>query len=108
MFRVSICYGRPADPAAFDEYYRSTHIPLTLQIPGLVRFTTGKPRSLDRTEPPYHLVADLWFETAESLKAALRSDEMRAASADVANFATGPVTLYSQEETVVRARPAEQ
>ena len=46
-------------------------------------------------------MADLWFETAESLKAALKSAEMQAASADVANFATGGVTLYSRQETLI-------
>jgi uncharacterized protein (TIGR02118 family) len=101
MFRISVCYGQPVDPAAFDEHYNSTHVPLTLKVPGLVRFTTGKPRSLGRTGPPHHLVADPWFETAESLKAALKSAEMQAASADVANFATGGVTLYSQQETLI-------
>ena len=101
MFRISVCYGQPVDPAAFDEHYNSTHVPLTLKVPGLVRFTTGKPRSLGRTGPPHYLVADLWFETAESFKAALKSAEMHAASADVANFATGGVTLYSQQETLI-------
>lgn len=101
MFRISVCYGQPVDPAAFDEHHNSTHIPLTLKVPGLVRFTTGKPRSLGRTGPPHYLVADLWFETAESLNAARKSAEMHAASADVANFATGGVTLYSQQETLI-------
>lgn len=54
MFRISVCYGQPVDPAAFDEHYNSTHIPLTLKVPGLVRFTTGKPRSLGRTGPPHY------------------------------------------------------
>ncbi|MFD8249616.1 EthD family reductase [Nocardia sp. NPDC059691] len=29
---------RPTDPAAFDEHYRSVHIPLTLKVPGLKDF----------------------------------------------------------------------
>lgn len=103
MFRITVQYGQPTDPAVFDEYYQSTHIPLTLKVPGLVRFTTGRPRPLGRDVPaPPYLVADLWFETAESLKVALKSDEMRSASADVANFATGGATLYSQQEVLVR------
>ncbi|MDH6194840.1 uncharacterized protein (TIGR02118 family) [Mycobacterium frederiksbergense] len=101
MFRVSVCYGQPADPAAFDAYYATTHTPLALKIPGLVRLTIGKPRSLDRSDPPYYMVAELSFETSESLKAALKSPEMQAASADVANFATGGVTLFSYEEQVI-------
>jgi uncharacterized protein (TIGR02118 family) len=99
MFRVSVCYGQPTDPAAFDEYYDSTHTPLASKIPGLAGFTTGKCRSLmPGKDAPYYMVASLMFDTAEDLKAGLKSPQMAAASADVANFATGGVTLYSAEE----------
>jgi uncharacterized protein (TIGR02118 family) len=30
MFYVSVCYGEPTDPAAFDEYYTNIHVPLAL------------------------------------------------------------------------------
>jgi uncharacterized protein (TIGR02118 family) len=103
MFRVSVCYGQPNDPAAFDDYYANTHTPLALKIPGLVSFTTGKCQSLGRGAPPFYMVANLGFQTAESLKTALTSPEMAAASADVANFATGGSTLYSLEEEVIRS-----
>jgi uncharacterized protein (TIGR02118 family) len=98
MHTVSVCYAQPTDPAEFDDYYRTTHAPLALKVPGLTSFTTGKCRSVGRSEPPYYMVAKLGFETAESLRAGLSSPEMRAASADVANFATGGVTIYWQEE----------
>ncbi|OFB35835.1 ethyl tert-butyl ether degradation protein EthD [Mycolicibacterium sp. (ex Dasyatis americana)] len=99
MFRVSVCYGQPTDPQAFDAYYEQTHTPLARKIPGLVGITTGKPRSLvPGQDAPYYMVASLTFDGAEDLKAALKSPEMGAASADVANFATGGVTLYSTEE----------
>jgi uncharacterized protein (TIGR02118 family) len=42
--------------------------------------------------------ASLSFANLDDPKAGLRSPEMAAASADVANFATGGVTLYSTEE----------
>ena len=99
MFRVSVCYGQPTDPAAFDEYYDQTHTPLALKVPGLTGFTTGKCKSLmPGQDAPYYMVASLMFDTADDLKAALKSPEMSAASSDVANFATGGVTLYSTEE----------
>jgi|SRR5580693_9079140 uncharacterized protein (TIGR02118 family) len=99
MFRISVCYGQPRDPEAFDTYYANTHTPLTLKVPGLTGFTTGKPRSLMRgRDAPYYMIASLTFNSAEDLKAALRSPEMAAASEDVANFASGGVTLYSTEE----------
>ena len=102
MFRVSVCYGQPTHPEAFDDYYTNTHTPLALKIPGLVSFTTGKCQALGRGEPPYYMVANLGFDTAESLKTALTSPEMATASADVPNFATGGATLYSLEENVIR------
>ena len=102
MFYVSVCYGTPTDPGAFDDYYTNTHAPLALKVPGLVSFTTGKCASLGRGEPPYYMVATLGFETAETMKTALTSPEMAAASSDVPNFATGGATLYSAEETVIR------
>jgi uncharacterized protein (TIGR02118 family) len=102
MFHVSVCYGQPTDPAAFDDYYTNTHAPLALKIPGLVSFTTNKCAPLGRGEPPYYMVANLGFETAETMKTALTSPEMAAASSDVPNFATGGATLYSAEQTVIR------
>lgn len=99
MFRIAVCYGQPSDPDAFDSYYDDTHTPLTLKIPGLASFSTGKPRSLmPGREAPYYMVASLNFDSAEDLRSALNSPEMKAASADVANFASGGVTLYSTEE----------
>jgi uncharacterized protein (TIGR02118 family) len=99
MHRISICYGQPADPAAFDNYYNDIHAPLALKIPRLAEFTTGKCRSLTPAQAaPYYMVASLDFETAEDLKFALTSAEMAAAGADTANFADGGVTLYSTEE----------
>ena len=44
MFRVSVCYGQPTDPAAFDNYYTTIHTPIALKIPGLAGLTTGKCR----------------------------------------------------------------
>ncbi|MEO8815081.1 MAG: EthD family reductase [Mycobacterium sp.] len=101
MHVVSVCYGQPTDPAAFDAYYTGTHAPLALKVPGLVSFTTGKCASLDRSDPPHYMVARLGFATPASLKAGLTSPEMQAAGADVANFATGGVTMYVYEEDVL-------
>ncbi|WP_316575067.1 EthD family reductase [Nocardia canadensis] len=92
--RIAVCYGIPTDPAAFDEHYRSVHIPLTLKVPGLEEFTWAKCASLDGSAPPYYAVAHLSFETEHALRLALVSPEMRDAARDVRNFATGSVTMY--------------
>lgn len=63
-------------------------------MPGLVSFTVGKCRSMDHSAPAHYMVARLGFATADALKAGLSSPEMKAAGADVANFATGGATMY--------------
>ncbi|HJT93475.1 MAG TPA: EthD family reductase, partial [Mycobacterium sp.] len=42
MFRVSVCYHQPVDPAAFDAHYTDVHVPIALKVPGLVSLSTGK------------------------------------------------------------------
>lgn len=101
--RVAVCYGHPTDPDAFDEYYERVHIPLANAVPGLVDFTWGKVRALDGSTAPYYAVASLYFADRESLKAGLTSAEMAKAGADVANFATGGVTMFTHDETSVKA-----
>ncbi|WP_433602774.1 EthD family reductase [Nocardia sp. CA-135953] len=102
-YQISVCYRKPDDAAAFEEYYRSTHIPLTEKVPGLSGFTWGLCRSLDGSEPDFFAVAQLQFATEAELQQALASPEMRAAGKDVRNFATGGATMFVQDLETVRA-----
>jgi uncharacterized protein (TIGR02118 family) len=94
MHVLTVCYGHPADPAAFDAYYTSTHAPLAEKIPGMASFTHRHCVSLDGSQPPYYLLAELSFPSREAMNAALTSPESQAATADVPNFATGGVTIF--------------
>ena len=94
MHVLTVCYGHPADPAAFDAYYTSTHVPLVEKIPELTSFTYRHCDSLDASPPPYYLLAELTFPSGEALNAGLLSPEGAAAAADVPNFATGGVTMF--------------
>jgi uncharacterized protein (TIGR02118 family) len=94
MHVLTVCYGHPADPAAFDAYYTSTHAPLAEKIPDMASFTHRHCASLDGSQPPYYLLAELSFASQETMNAALASPEAQAATADVPNFATGGVTIF--------------
>ena len=85
MHRVTIQYDVPQDPGAFDERYFDHHVPLVAPIPGLHAFTWSKPRPLGGDHSVY-LVAQLDFDDADSLKAALSSAEMGAVGADAAQL----------------------
>jgi uncharacterized protein (TIGR02118 family) len=94
MHILTVCYGHPKDPAAFDAHYQATHRPLVAKIPGLENFTARHCASLDASPAPYYLLAELSFASAQTLSAALGSAEGRAAAADVATFADGGVTMF--------------
>ncbi|HLI59036.1 MAG TPA: EthD family reductase [Solirubrobacteraceae bacterium] len=96
--KLVVLYGVPQDPAAFDTHYTETHVPLAERIPGLRRFDHGHVLgSADGSAPPYHYMAELYFEDADAVASGLASAEGQAAGADVANFATGGATLMIVE-----------
>jgi uncharacterized protein (TIGR02118 family) len=94
MYVLTVLYGHPTDPAAFDAHYASTHVPLVEKIPGLESFTHRHCASLDGSPPPYYLIAELGYASQEVFAAAAQSPESQAAGADVPNFATGGVTMF--------------
>ena len=98
MFQLTALYAHPQDPAAFDRHYREVHAPLANKLPGLKGYTAHKPASLNpREQSPYYLIADLYFESAQALQAALASPQGQAAAGDLQNFASAGVTLVAGE-----------
>ena len=79
--RLTIQYGEPAEAEAFDQHYFDIHVPLCQPLPGLRGASFSKPRALGGGAAPY-LVAELDFDDADALMAALRSPEMAALAAD--------------------------
>ncbi|MBB2893377.1 EthD family reductase [Flexivirga oryzae] len=97
MYRLNVLYNQPTDPAAFDEYYFNTHIPLARKIPGLRHVSISKTEGLDGSTPDIYLVTTLDFDSKEAFGAGLGSPEGKATAADVPNFATGGVTMLGAE-----------
>jgi uncharacterized protein (TIGR02118 family) len=98
MVKLVVAYGVPEDPTAFDEHYANTHAPLAQKIPGLRRFEAGKVLGTpDGTPAPFYLIAELSFDSADELQAAMGTAEGQAAGGDVANFATGGATMMIVE-----------
>ena len=63
-------------------------------MPGVTSFTYRHCASLDGSQPPYFLVAELSYPSQEAMDASRNSPEGQAASADVPKFATGGVTIF--------------
>jgi uncharacterized protein (TIGR02118 family) len=97
MSRLIALYKQPSDPAAFDQAYFNTHLPLIAKVPGLRKTTiTRFTRTLQGDG--YYMMADMFFDDKEALKAGMRSPEMAAAGANLNTFAEGLVTLMFGEE----------
>lgn len=96
--KLTACYGVPADPAAFERHYFTTHLAIAKRLPGLRGYevTRGPVRGLAGAAP-WHLVATLSFDSMEALAAALASPEGQATAADLAHFATGGVEVWYAE-----------
>ena len=95
MAKLTVLYRHPTDPAAFEEYYAANYLPLIEKIPNLRQFEAGKVIATpDGSEPPYYLIAELWFESVEQLQSSMGSSAGRAAAEDLQNFATGGATLF--------------
>lgn len=91
-------YKTPADPAAFDTAYFKTHLPMIQQVPGIQQ---TKITRFTRTVmgDNLYLMAEMFFADETGLKAAMKSQEMAAAGANLDTFAKGLVTLlYAKEE----------
>ena len=102
MYQLTALYSHPEDAAAFDKHYREVHAVLAAKLPGLQRFTVSWPApGPDGAKPSYHLVATLFWDSAEELQAAFATPEGEAAMDDLPNFAgagveilTGPVESF--------------
>ena len=97
MKKLMALYKTPADPQAFMEHYRSTHLPLVKAIPGLL---STELTLIERTiagEQGHYLLAEMYFSDADSFRSALRSPENAACGNDLENFASGLITIMTGE-----------
>lgn len=103
MIKYVALYKAPAaNPETFDEQYLTTHKPLIDKVPGLVRQEVAKvtrtfvPGFLGETQP--YLIAELYFESKEAMKAAFASPEWQAAGANLTEIGgMDLVTMFSAE-----------
>jgi uncharacterized protein (TIGR02118 family) len=91
-------YKQPQDPAAFDQAYFNSHLPLINKVPGLQKtLITRFTRTL--MGEGFYMMAEMFFNDSSSLKAAMKSPEMAAAGENLESFAAGLVTLMFAEES---------
>jgi uncharacterized protein (TIGR02118 family) len=94
MAKLLALYKKPADPAAFDAYYFSRHVPLAKSIKQLRRYEVSEgPIATPAGPAAIHLAAVLTFDSIADIQQGLASPEGQATAADLANFASAGVEL---------------
>jgi uncharacterized protein (TIGR02118 family) len=91
-------YRMPEDPSRFDEDYFGTHVPIVDETPGLVRTEIAKVTRMVVGEPAYYLMAELYFDSVESMKAAFKTDPWRASGENLQSWGgMDLVTMFTAE-----------
>jgi len=94
MPRLVALYNVPEDPDAFDAHYRDTHARIVDRYPNLREVRLTAPRGVAGRPSPYHLMAEMVFDTDADLDAALGSEAGVESARDLRNFAGAGVTLF--------------
>jgi uncharacterized protein (TIGR02118 family) len=96
--KITITFGPPSDPAAFERHYVETHAPLVRDLPGLRAYEFGRAlTNFDGSEPEAFWVVSLTFDDAEAMHASFASPAGQKTTADMPNFITGPMTSIVSE-----------
>jgi len=93
MHKVLALYPPPKDPVHFKRYYEETHLPLARQLPGLL--SSRHTFSIDGVggPSPYFCIWEGEFADAKAMGDSMESPIGQKVAADVANYATGGVTI---------------
>lgn len=83
MIKYVALYRTPDDPASFDADYFGTHVPVVNATPGLVRTELAKVTRMMVGEPAYYVLAELYFDSVDTMKAAFKTDPWRESGANL-------------------------
>ena len=98
MVRLIALFSAPDDPAAFDAHYRDVHTPIVRRYPGLRNLRFTRPDGVGGRPAPFHLLAEMSFDSRADLDAALASDAGRESGRDLRNFAQAGVSLFIADD----------
>ena len=104
MPKLIVLYPLPADPATFEGRYRTEHGPMVLEkVPGLKKFLAAQVLGTPAGAAPYQRVAELYFDSIESLQTAMASPGGQATVAHAMEISTGgpPLVLIAEDDKPV-------
>ena len=100
MPRLIALYNVPEDPEAFDAHYRDVHTPIVRRYPNMRGLRLTWPDGVGGRPAPFHLLAEMSFDSRAELDAALASDAGRESGRDLRNFAGAGVSLFIADDAI--------
>ncbi len=103
MPKLIVLYPPPADVTTFERRYHAEHTPLVLKIPGLRKFVAAKALGAPAGAPAYQRVAELYFDSMQTLQSAMGSAAGKEAVTHAGEISTGgaPVVLIAEDDTPI-------
>jgi uncharacterized protein (TIGR02118 family) len=101
MPKLIVLYPPPSDPATFERRYQSEHAPMVMaKVPGLKKFVASQVLGTPAGNAPYQRVAELYFDSMDSLQAAMASAGGQATVAHALEISTGgaPDVLIAEDD----------
>jgi uncharacterized protein (TIGR02118 family) len=101
MPKLIVLYPPPTDADTFERRYHAEHAPMVLEkVPGLKKFVAALVLGSPMGAAPYHRVAELYFDSTESLQAAMGSAGGQSTVAHAMEISTGgaPTVLIAEDD----------
>jgi uncharacterized protein (TIGR02118 family) len=90
---VTVLYNPPKDPAVFEKYYESIHLPLVASSQDEIGFKrrdlTKFESTLDGKKPKFYRQAELYFDSMDDLQRGVATPEFKKVADDLKYFASG-------------------
>jgi uncharacterized protein (TIGR02118 family) len=99
MVTLTALFKKPEDTTAFEDHYVNIHAPLMAKVPGLRKMEVTRfskmltPANALITDQPY-LQCTMYFDDKDSFKAAMATEENKAAGKDLMSFAGPLVSMF--------------
>lgn len=100
MVKMIALYRRPEDVEGFMAHYENVHLPIVRKFPGLRKVEYSRMFDLRGGDADPFLMAEMYFDSRESLIEALKSPAGKESGKDAQQFA-GPLiqVMFADVET---------
>jgi len=83
MAKMTVIYKTPKDKDFFEKHYFDVHVPLANQLPGLIKYEINDgPIASTTGHTDVYRIANLYFESLETMMHAFRSETGQKCAAD--------------------------